>query len=81
MLAALLPVVGLAAAPVARAATAFTFSPPSKSPLEASGNYTGASNGTLATQSIVPGAVFDRFIQVWLENQDFATVSSTVSPF
>ena len=64
MLAALLPVVGLAAAPVARAATAFTFSPPSKSPLEASGNYTGASNGTLATQSIVPGAVFDRFIQV-----------------
>lgn len=78
MLGALLPVVGLAAVPAARAATAFTFSPPQTSPLQASANYTGASNGTLSTQPIVPGAVFDRFIQVWLENQDFSTVSSTV---
>ncbi|KZV72135.1 hypothetical protein PENSPDRAFT_604818 [Peniophora sp. CONT] len=79
MLTALLPVVGLAAAPVAYAATAFTFSPPQQSPLEATANYTGASNGTLATQPVVPGAVFDRFIQVWLENQDFDTVSSTAT--
>jgi hypothetical protein len=40
------------------------FAPPSTSPTAPSGNYTGASNSTLPKPKIVPGAAFDRFIQV-----------------
>lgn len=56
VLAALLPAVLGADAP--------PFEPPTLTPLSSSTNYTGASNSTLQKQSVVPGKVFDRFIQV-----------------
>ena len=57
--------------PAARAAQAPVFAPAALTPLSTSGNYTGASNGTLANQTVVPGKAFDRFIQIWLENTDY----------
>jgi hypothetical protein len=56
----------------------FTFAPPSAGPLVATANYTGASNSTLTNSPVVKGQVFDRFIQVWLENTDFDSAASTV---
>lgn len=50
--------------PVALGAQAPQFVPAAVSPLASSSNYTGVSNGTLAKQQVVPGKVFDRFIQV-----------------
>ncbi|EKD19405.1 phosphoesterase [Drepanopeziza brunnea f. sp. 'multigermtubi' MB_m1] len=35
----------------------------------------GATAATAATAAYVPGKVFDRFITIWLENQDFSAVS------
>lgn len=52
------------------AAIAQSFQPPSSSPEAQSSNYTGQSNNTLAKDPVVPGKVFDRFIQIWIENTD-----------
>lgn len=40
--------------------------------------YAGASSGSLPNAMTVaaPSAVFDRFIQIWLENTQFATATS-----
>ncbi|KAJ6533023.1 phosphoesterase family-domain-containing protein [Mycena capillaripes] len=77
--ATLLSAVLLAASSVqlAAAATAQVFVPPSKSPLKQTANYTSFSNHTLNDKKVVKGKVFDRIIQVWLENTDFETASST----
>ena len=40
------------------------FVPPSLGPTVTSTNYVGQSNGSLPKSPIVPGVVFDRFIQV-----------------
>lgn len=40
------------------------FIPPGPGPTEQSPNYVGASNGSLHHEPIIPGRVFDRFIQV-----------------
>ncbi|VDB91576.1 unnamed protein product [Peniophora sp. CBMAI 1063] len=63
--------------PCAFAVTSLTFSPPAKDPFSTSTNYTGPSNGSLPVQSVTKGKVFDRFIQIWLENTDFAVANST----
>ncbi|KZT65202.1 hypothetical protein DAEQUDRAFT_541675 [Daedalea quercina L-15889] len=65
------------AAGPARAATAQVFSPPASSYDAESANYTGASNGTLQNGPVVPGKVFDRFVQIWFENTDFETAASS----
>ncbi|KAI0267822.1 phosphoesterase family-domain-containing protein [Gloeopeniophorella convolvens] len=67
----------LAFLPVAFAAQAQTFEPPSLGPTIPSANYVGASNGSLSKSPVVKGKVFDRFIQIWLENTDFETANST----
>lgn len=66
----------LAAAP-AYAALAASFSPPALAPLSTSTNYTGANNGTIVNSPLVAGKSFDRFIQIWLENTDYATAASS----
>ncbi len=60
----------LAFASSAFAAVAQSFQPPASSPEASSGNYTGQSNGTISNGPLVPGKVFDRFIQIWIENTD-----------
>jgi len=62
---------------LASAATAQVFAPPSRNPLVQTANYTSFSNTTLNDKKVVKGKVFDRIIQVWLENTDFATAAST----
>ena len=42
------------------------------SPTDQSSFYVGASNGTITNTPTVPGKVFDRFIQIWLENTDYS---------
>ncbi|KAI1786921.1 phosphoesterase family-domain-containing protein [Ganoderma leucocontextum] len=59
------------------AAVAQSFQSPASSPESPSGNYTGQSNRTIANGPLVPGKVFDRFIQIWIENTDFATAASS----
>ncbi|KZT04956.1 uncharacterized protein LAESUDRAFT_727529 [Laetiporus sulphureus 93-53] len=61
----------------ASAATAQNFQPPAFSPTSESTNYTGTSNGTIQNGPLVPGKVFDRFIQIWFENTDFETAASS----
>ena len=51
--------------------TPFLYSPTNTSPF-----YVGPSNGTLPKSATVPGCVFDRFIQIWLENTDFSTAAA-----
>lgn len=46
------------------------------SPTDTSPFYVGTSNGTITNTPNVPGKVFDRFIQIWLENTDFAQARS-----
>ncbi|KAI0752732.1 phosphoesterase family-domain-containing protein [Daedaleopsis nitida] len=67
----------LALASTAFAAIAQSFRPPSASPETSSANYTGQTNGTVSNGPVVPGKVFDRFIQIWIENTDFATAASS----
>ncbi|KZO94334.1 hypothetical protein CALVIDRAFT_484484 [Calocera viscosa TUFC12733] len=67
----------LAAIPAVLAATAPAFAPAGLGPQFQSGNYTGASNGTLKNGPVVPGVAFDRFIQIWFENTDFAVANSS----
>ncbi|KAF8437576.1 phosphoesterase family-domain-containing protein [Boletus edulis BED1] len=50
-----------------------TFTAPAAAPTDQSSFYVGYSNGTITDTPYVPGKVFDRFIQIWLENTDFAT--------
>ncbi|KAH9927904.1 phosphoesterase family-domain-containing protein [Epithele typhae] len=69
--------VALVCATPALAAQAQVFQPPASSPESASGNYTGQSNGTISNGPLVSGKAFDRFIQIWLENTDFATAASS----
>lgn len=45
----------LALLPLIAARKSQTFAPPGNGPLEQSGNYTGASNGSLPLQGVVPG--------------------------
>lgn len=45
-------------------------------PTDTSSFYVGTSNGTITNSPNVPGKVFDRFIQIWLENTDFSQASS-----
>ncbi|KAL1725612.1 phosphoesterase family-domain-containing protein [Schizophyllum commune] len=66
-----------AVAQTARAATAWRFAPPSTSPTEQSANYTGFSNDTINDTDVVEGKVFNRFIQIWLENTDFDDARTT----
>ncbi|KAJ7723259.1 phosphoesterase family-domain-containing protein [Mycena metata] len=62
---------------LADAASAQSFVPPSKGPLVQTANYTSFSNDTQNDTTIVKGKVFDRIIQIWLENTDFETAAST----
>ncbi|EPS93298.1 hypothetical protein FOMPIDRAFT_1170659 [Fomitopsis schrenkii] len=64
-------------ASAALGATAQVFSPPAPSYNSESANYTGQSNNTLQNGPLVPGKVFDRFIQIWFENTDFETAASS----
>ncbi|KAK4047080.1 hypothetical protein OIV83_005643 [Microbotryomycetes sp. JL201] len=59
------------------AAIAQSFAPPSTSPTTSSQNYTGPSNTTINNSPVVQGKAFNRFIQIWLENTDYATASSS----
>ncbi|EGN92691.1 hypothetical protein SERLA73DRAFT_116988 [Serpula lacrymans var. lacrymans S7.3] len=60
----------------ASAAVASTFTAPAAAPTDTSPFYVGASNSTITNTPLVPGKVFDRFIQIWLENTDFASAAS-----
>lgn len=60
----------------ASAAVAPTFTSPAPAPTSQSPFYIGAANSTITNTPIVPGAVFDRFIQIWLENTNFAQAAS-----
>ncbi|KAJ7065136.1 phosphoesterase family-domain-containing protein [Mycena belliarum] len=62
---------------LAGAVSAQTFEPPSKGPLVQTANYTSFSNHTLHDKSVVKGKVFDRIIQVWLENTDYESAAAT----
>ncbi|KAI0691070.1 phosphoesterase family-domain-containing protein [Cytidiella melzeri] len=67
----------LALVPAVLAAQAPAFAPAAISPLASTTNYTGSSNSTLQKSSVVSGQVFDRFIQIWLENTDYEDAEST----
>ncbi|KAH0838654.1 phosphoesterase family-domain-containing protein [Lanmaoa asiatica] len=58
------------------ASVASTFTAPAAAPTDTSSFYVGASNGTITNTPNVPGKVFDRFIQIWLENTDYAQAVS-----
>ncbi|KAG6326620.1 hypothetical protein ID866_12469, partial [Astraeus odoratus] len=58
------------------AATTTSFTAPAASPTDTSTFYVGASNGSLPATPIVHGRVFDRFIQIWLENTDFSSAAA-----
>lgn len=60
----------------ASAAVAPSFTSPAPAPTSQSSFYVGAANSTITNTPNVPGAVFDRFIQIWLENTDFAQAAS-----
>ncbi|KAH7921158.1 hypothetical protein BV22DRAFT_1038992 [Leucogyrophana mollusca] len=60
----------------ASAAMASTFTAPAAAPTDQSPFYVGANNGTITNSPTVTGKVFDRFIQIWLENTDFASAAS-----
>lgn len=74
----LAPVIVLAAhATLSFAAQSQAFAPAAESPYSTSTNYPGPTNGSLPVQPATPGRVFDRFIQIWLENTDFNVANST----
>lgn len=56
---------------------ALRFVPPSASPTQQSSTYTGKSNSTLPKSPVVAGKSFDRFIQLVMENTNFATSASS----
>ncbi|KIM65609.1 hypothetical protein SCLCIDRAFT_440993 [Scleroderma citrinum Foug A] len=53
-------------------AKAATFTAPAPNPTSTSSFYVGVSNGSLPSAPVVTGQVFDRFIQIWLENTNYA---------
>ncbi|KAI6004493.1 phosphoesterase family-domain-containing protein [Pisolithus orientalis] len=53
-----------------------TFTQPAAAPTDTSTFYVGASNGSLPQTATVPGLVFDRFIQIWLENTDYSAAAA-----
>jgi hypothetical protein len=55
---------------------ATSFTTPAPAPTATSSFYVGAANTTITNTPIVPGKVFDRFIQIWLENTDYASAAS-----
>ncbi|KAF8557382.1 hypothetical protein OG21DRAFT_1520464 [Imleria badia] len=59
------------------ASIASTFTAPAAAPTDQSSFYVGASNGTITNSPTVTGQVFDRFIQIWLENTDFSQARTT----
>ncbi|KAI0069467.1 hypothetical protein K474DRAFT_1670815 [Panus rudis PR-1116 ss-1] len=59
------------------AAQAPRFVKPADAPNEASSVYVGQNNGTLPKTPVLSGKVFDRFIQIWLENTDFEVASTS----
>ncbi|KAF8495811.1 phosphoesterase family-domain-containing protein [Hysterangium stoloniferum] len=63
--------------PIAYAAQAPAFLPPSPGPLIQSPNLGGLTNGSLQKPTVVPGKQFDRFIQIWLENTNFEVANSS----
>ncbi|KAH8093090.1 phosphoesterase family-domain-containing protein [Cristinia sonorae] len=67
----------LALIPAVLAAQAPQFTPPAFSPTSTSTNYVGQTNGTLPKSTVVPGKVFDRFTQIWIENTDFDVASTS----
>lgn len=60
---------------LAAATTAQGFEPASTGPLVQTANYTSFSNSTLKDRPTCKGKAFNRIIQVWLENTDFAVRS------
>lgn len=60
----------------ASAAVASSFTAPAPAPTSQSSFYTGIANSTITNSPNVPGQVFDRFIQIWLENTDYAQAAS-----
>jgi hypothetical protein len=54
------------------AASAQVFAPPSQGSLVQTANYTSFSNNTLKDKPTCMGKAFNRIIQIWLENTDFA---------
>ncbi|KAI5987228.1 phosphoesterase family-domain-containing protein [Pisolithus albus] len=66
-----LVVVSVLGVRVVSAQTTYTFTQPAAAPTDTSTFYVGASNGSLPKTTTVPGLVFDRFIQIWLENVDY----------
>lgn len=72
----LLPALALGApASLSERAVKQTFVPPSNSPLEQSDSYPGRNNGTLVNSPYVRGAAFDRVIQIWMENTNYASAA------
>ncbi|KAF9234977.1 phosphoesterase family-domain-containing protein [Melanogaster broomeanus] len=69
-------VVLVAVARAASAAVASTFTAPAPAPTSPSPFYVGSSNSTITNTPDVPGKVFDRFIQIWLENTNYAQAAS-----
>ncbi|KAH7883977.1 phosphoesterase family-domain-containing protein [Phlebopus sp. FC_14] len=61
----------------ASAAVAPTFTAPAPAPTSESPFYVGASNGTISNTPNMPGKTFDRFIQIWIENTDYASAASS----
>ncbi|KAG1825494.1 phosphoesterase family-domain-containing protein [Suillus subaureus] len=60
----------------AAAAASTGFTAPAPAPTSESPFYVGPANNTITNTPIVPGKVFDRFIQIWLENTDFDSAAS-----
>lgn len=60
----------------ASAAIASTFTTPAPAPTSTSSFYVGPANNTITNTPVVTGKVFDRFIQIWLENTDYAQAAS-----
>ncbi|KZV64871.1 hypothetical protein PENSPDRAFT_545676, partial [Peniophora sp. CONT] len=56
-----------------------SFVPAARSPFSTSTNYTGQTNGSLPVKPVTKGKVFDRIVQIWLENTNFATANSTAA--
>ncbi|PWN87645.1 hypothetical protein FA10DRAFT_173819 [Acaromyces ingoldii] len=67
-----LPLLAAASPLDKRRITSQPFIAPGPGPDKPSPNYAGANNGTLPPSFTVPGRSFDRIIQIWMENTNFA---------
>jgi hypothetical protein len=61
------------------AVTVQKFKAPADCPtcLGAPSAYTGKPNGSLPLQPVVPGAAYDRFVTIWLENTDYESAAAS----